>query len=396
LNPPKNHLLELILYFCIATISLMEFAGRIFGEKLPPADIPNPMVQRRIIRYFTIAAKLKADDLKPESSNNPIQRINEDILHLAKGENAEFIQTLGKGGYDELSTHFFRDIVGKNSPLARSEERRIDDMQTIMADPILNSIGRAFETFYRHASQGNLNVDPELIEIAKQKTINLLMIKDHKHNRQFYEVKFRRFLYLHYGPAIVYSEQYKLLFEEAGIKFPRANRENHYKIEEEDPLKTGWENAGGHPQDNPQSDDYEDLWEELRKAEAAWKQQKRAEYNGNGQSSGNEQTNSHAGQDDWHGTRRPLVQQEITIHQYLTTLGLPKDTDVEHMPLDELETAVKKGYRPRAQKLHPDIANGNGESEEQRTKEMAALNNAHDALQAIIKERRQREGKLTS
>lgn len=390
----------------------MEFRNPFSGEKLPPADVPNPMVQRRIIRYFTTAAKLEADDLKPESSNNPIQRINEDVPHLSEGEDAEFLKTLEKGGYDELSMHFFRDIVGKNSPLNRPEEKRIDDMQTIMADPILNSIGMAFETFYRHTSLGNLNIDPELIEIAKQSAINRLMINDRKHDMQFYEDKFRRFLYLHYGPAMAYSEQFRLLLEEAGIKFPRANQEDDYWKKKGDTWKRPWEETQTEqgPDQKPGStgndwDPYGKPWEEPKNDEEAaarkrrseqfwenfdrkWKQRQSDANN----SSGNEHANPHSGQSDWHGAyRRPLTQKELEIRGHLATLGIPEDTDVDHMPLPELEAAMKKGYRAGARKLHPDTLGRDEEEERQRTKDMAALNVAHDAIQTIIKERRKRE-----
>jgi hypothetical protein len=396
----------------------MEFRNPFSGEKLPPADVPNPMVQRRIIRYFTTAAKLEADDLKPESSNNPIQRINENVPHLTKGEDAEFIKTLGKGGYDKLSTHFFRDIVGKNSPLNRSEERRIDDKQTIMADPILSSIGKTFENFYRHTSEGNLNIDPELLEIAKRKAIDRLMITDRKHDRQFYQDKFRRFLYLHYGPAMAYSEQYRLLLEEAGIQFPRANREDNYWEKGGDSWRRPWEETqteqGSDQKPGSTGNDrdpYGKPWEEPKSSEEAAARKRRNErFWGNfdrqwGQghkdtndsgSSGREQANPHSGQNDWRGEhRRPLTHREITIRQHLVTLGLPEDIDVDHMPLPKLETTIRKGYRSGARKFHPDSAEGNNESDEQRLQDIKNLNNAHDALKAIIKERKKLE-QLTS
>jgi hypothetical protein len=405
---------ELILCFCIATISLMEFRNPFSGEKLPPADVPNSMVQRRIIRYFTTAAKLQADELKPENPNNPIQQINENVPHLTKGEDAEFIKTLGKGGYDELSTHLFRDIVGENSPLARSEEKRIDDMQTIMADPILSSIGMTFETFYRHVSQGNLNIDPELIEIAKQKAINRLMINDRKHDRKFYEDKFRRFLYLHYGPAMVYSEQYRLLLQEAGINFPRANREADYWEKDGESWRRPWEEPQDEqiPDQKPGStgnnrDPYGKPWEEPKNDDEATARKRRSEQfwenfdkqwgqghkdtKGPG-SSGREQANPHTEQTDWRGAhRRPLTQRELEIRGHLATLGLPEDTDVDHMPLPALEAAAKKGYRAGAKKHHPDAKGEAVESDEQRTRDMADLNKAHDAIQAIIKERKKKE-----
>jgi hypothetical protein len=312
----------------------MSFREAIFGERRTPEGELNPKIAYRIINYFKTAATLNPEELKPESPNNPLHKLTED-MPLAKGDYYLFLESLAKGDYDEISVRFFTDIIGEYSPLALSKEKKLENLHQILIDPVLKKIESEFKSHYWYGEHET--IDPEEIEKAKQElTGNSWLGRSVPPEKQkTYADRFRDFLYIHFGPAMAYSEQYSILLEEAKTEFPRPTS----RQQSSPPYQNGF-------------DPYDSIFE------TTYFHHKQAQRES--------------------PPPKTELPKQPSIQDHLKVLGLSQ-TDIEKLSANELDTVVRQRYRRRAFATHPDYGGQN--------KEMVALNNARDELRKIIKEK---------